>query len=541
MSLSEFHAKIGGDEETTSATSAVPSQGASQIVRMNWADEMEALDDGDAPQPSGQFVFDRSKLPTAPKSVRQSEIDMELIPKRPPFKAYLSNISFEADEDKIKNFFRDFKVMGVHLTVDQGGRSKGSGAIEFEDRDSLIAALGKNEAVFNNRPLRVSLMEPRTFGDRQGGGGGYMQRDDNEPLKSDESNWRREREPEPESSYGNRGGYGEQRPDRYQSGGDRDGDRRGGYGGRQQGGYGDRQQGGYGQSRGGYNDRRGGYGDNRGEGRGEGRGEERGEGRGGYGRRQEEGERRPYGGYNRGEQRERTEGDNPWTRSTEPARETPSESKAPELNERPKLQLQPRTLPVAEVGSSVPSSSIFGSAKPVNTAAREREIEEKLVKDKRDDNQEEAETKDENDLPHEQKKVSEQSRTSENPWKSRQSAELFNGQEASAETGRSNLYNTQTQRGYNDDRRGGYNKRPDSYSQTSGNRGYNRDGGNRGDRRGDSRGGYRQNDNRGGRNYSDKPERSYKPYNEQKANDDVPDIGINNKFAHLQVDVDEVE
>lgn len=48
MSLSEFHAKIGGDEETNSATSAVPSQGASQIVRMNWADEMEALDDGDA-------------------------------------------------------------------------------------------------------------------------------------------------------------------------------------------------------------------------------------------------------------------------------------------------------------------------------------------------------------------------------------------------------------------------------------------------------------------------------------------------------------
>lgn len=56
-------------------------------------------------------MFDRSKLPTAPKSVRQSEIDMELIPKRPPFKAYLSNISFEADEDKIKNFFRDLKVL----------------------------------------------------------------------------------------------------------------------------------------------------------------------------------------------------------------------------------------------------------------------------------------------------------------------------------------------------------------------------------------------------------------------------------------------
>ncbi len=51
-----------------------------------------------------------------------------------------------------------------------------------------------------------------------------------------------------------------------------------------------------------------------------------------------------------------------------------------ELKERPKLQLQPRTLPVEEVGAPIPaaSSSIFGAAKPVNTAAREREIEERL-------------------------------------------------------------------------------------------------------------------------------------------------------------------
>lgn len=154
------------------------------------------------------FVFDRSKLPTAPKSVRQSELDLENIPKRGPFKAFLGNISFEADETMIRNFFKDLKVVHVHMTVDQGGRSKGSGTVEFEDREGLIAALNKNENLLNNRPVRITLLEARSD-NREGGRGGYMQRDDGEPLKSDESDWRRPREPEPEVTYpyqNNRGG-----------------------------------------------------------------------------------------------------------------------------------------------------------------------------------------------------------------------------------------------------------------------------------------------------------------------------------------------
>lgn len=61
--------------------------------------------------------------------------------------------------------------------------------------------------------------------------------------------------------------------------------------------------------------------------------------------------------------------------------------------ERPRLHLQPRTKPVendvkpqddgAGTGQEKPKAvSIFGSAKPVDTAQREREIEEKLLKQK---------------------------------------------------------------------------------------------------------------------------------------------------------------
>ena len=45
--------------------------------------------------------------------------------------------------------------------------------------------------------------------------------------------------------------------------------------------------------------------------------------------------------------------------------------------ERPRLQLQKRTAPVEPASAS---SAIFGGAKPVDTAKKEQEIEEKLQK-----------------------------------------------------------------------------------------------------------------------------------------------------------------
>jgi len=58
-----------------------------------------------------------------------------------------------------------------------------------------------------------------------------------------------------------------------------------------------------------------------------------------------------------------------------PAR-SPPPSNAPK--ERPRLKLQPRSKPLKDAGQVSGSSAIFGGAKPVDTAARERQIEEKL-------------------------------------------------------------------------------------------------------------------------------------------------------------------
>ena len=57
---------------------------------------MEKYDD----TPS-DFVFDRSQLPTAAKATLGLDIDLESVPKKPPFTAHLSNVSFEADEEKV--------------------------------------------------------------------------------------------------------------------------------------------------------------------------------------------------------------------------------------------------------------------------------------------------------------------------------------------------------------------------------------------------------------------------------------------------------
>ncbi len=127
------------------------------------------------------------------------------------------------------------------------------------------------------------------------------------------------------------------------------------------------------------------------------------------------------------------------------------------------------------------------------------------------------------------------SNPTENAWKSRQSSDLFAGQERGSQAPASSVYGSQQAP------RSGYGKRPEAHhGRGGGDRGYSnkdRRGGHGGDSRGGSRGG------RGG-GYQERPaaDKVYKNYNDTKAYNEEPhDIGFVNKFAGLQVDVDEVE
>lgn len=327
----------------------------------SWADEMDKVDGDSGTDHTTTVAAIRAQLPTAPKSAQALDIPDEKIPKVKPFRVYISSVSFEADEDMVRRFFAPLKVESVHLVRNERGTGhRGFGHVDFDDRESLIESLGRTDTKLHTRNVRITIEEPRSDRGAHHQHGGQQQHPSG-PLKSDEANWRRtepEHEPEPEQhsrySSASRGGRGGSR-----------GAGRGGFSGEnRRGGYHHRQQGDEeGENRrGGYHHRQ--QGDEEGENR-----------RGGYHHRQqgdEEGgyQRRPYnkprgaGGERTFQHRERAE---PEQQHNE--EETPQE--------RPKLHLQPRSKPIEPEVAQV-ASSIFGGAKPVDTAARERAIEEKL-------------------------------------------------------------------------------------------------------------------------------------------------------------------
>ncbi|XP_067687671.1 eukaryotic translation initiation factor 4B-like isoform X2 [Haliotis asinina] len=408
---------------------------------LDWASEMENMDNtDDVPEIEygTRSHFDRSVLPTAPKAARGPDVDMEKIPNNPPFTAFIGNLAYEASEDRIHEFFKNQKVANVRLPTDQG-RLRGFGYVEFEDRESLIDALTLNDSVFAGRKIRVDLAGQNQQGNDRGGGmgGSDYRRSADEPDRTD-SNWRR-REPgsAPERPAFDRGGdrdggrgfsgrdggrFGDRYGDRDggRSFGDRDGgrygdrdggrygDRDGGGGGRygdrdRDGGrYGDRDGGRYGDRDGGrYGDRDGGrYGDRDGGRYGDRDGGRYGDRDGGGGRFSDrygdrDGDR--YGGRSRGfsdrdggrrgfgsgfQSREDGGGysDRYGSRGGDRPNSRETSQEAPK--ERPRLQLQPRSKPTDTNSTEERKSSIFGSAKPVDTSAREREIEERLQRER---------------------------------------------------------------------------------------------------------------------------------------------------------------
>jgi len=158
-------------------------------------------------------------LPTAPRAALGPDLADELIPRDPPFTAYVANLPYDIDEEEIMEFFSNLRIKGVRLPRDGesgGGRLKGFGYADFEDRESLVEALSMNEQLLKNRKIRIDLASGGR--DRDSGfsnrrmGSRYESDPDNDRTLGD---WRSGPPPEP------RGG---EREDRYGRGGGRDGE-----------------------------------------------------------------------------------------------------------------------------------------------------------------------------------------------------------------------------------------------------------------------------------------------------------------------------
>ncbi|ELT99249.1 hypothetical protein CAPTEDRAFT_221548 [Capitella teleta] len=400
ISLNEFLT----DDKGSKPTVYMPASSSS------WADEVDndAGEEMDYGGPSAKLV-NIAALPTAPRAARGADVDMSRVPTNPPFTAFLGNIPFDVEIETIEKFFHGFTIVNIRLP-EENGRMKGFGYVEFEDRQMLVDALNLNDSMLKNRKVRIDLAGQSQDGKDRGHGGGMgRDRDDGEDRTL--GDWRRNGD-KPASSFESRssdryddrggygggsryddrgGGYGGGRDDRgsryddrggYGGGGrDRYDDRGGGYG-RDGGSFGRSDQGSWGHDRSSRNDDRS---DDR---RSFGSGYRDGGDRGGY---RDGGDRGGYrdGGFRRddryGDRPPRRDNDRsygaPKDDYSAPRDRMPEDRDGPP-KERPRLNLQPRSKPKeADVKSGESqTSSIFGGAKPVNTAAREREIEERLAR-----------------------------------------------------------------------------------------------------------------------------------------------------------------
>ena len=323
-----------------------PSNGESNLATvlnppksrfMNWADDPE--DEPNMPMPLIQ-------LPSGPRASRT--FDDDSVPKTGPFLAYLSNLPYDLEEDGLADFFGNMAIVSARMPRDDGGRSRGYGYVEFETREDLIDAISMPDPTINNRHIRIDVSTESDRRERNQRGGRYG---DREPLSAGESNWRRggpggsnddERRGGDRDGFRGNSRYSSQTPARDTNTDWRTADRpamddpppRRGGDDRDGGGFRDR----YGGRRSNYEERR---------------------------------------------------------------REA-----SPPPKERPRLQLQPRTLPVEPIvvakedqkeetegrrspspprPKPVPAAAIFGAAKPVDTAAREREIEERLERERQEE------------------------------------------------------------------------------------------------------------------------------------------------------------
>ncbi|XP_051516149.1 eukaryotic translation initiation factor 4B-like isoform X3 [Myxocyprinus asiaticus] len=355
LTLTDFLAEDSGGNAPPTYAPAKPT---------SWADETDDLE-GDVTTSwhTEDDMYrappiDRSILPTAPRAAREPNIDRSRLPRNPPYTAFLGNLPYDVTEDSIKNFFRGLSISAVRLPREPSNpeRLKGFGYAEFDDIDSLLRALGLNEENLGNRRIRVDIADQSNEKERDERSMSGRDRNRNErdmgPDKTD-SDWRARPKGDSDDGPKRDDAFGEHR---YRDGQRWDGDRYDGGRERYRERYDDRDRRDYDR---GYDSRSGG--------------------------------RRAFGSGFRRDYDERRDdfrgsGDRYADREDRfERREEKREDRGPP--QRPKLNLKPRSVPKEEEQSSAPSApsgratSIFGGAKPVDTAAKEREVEERLKKE----------------------------------------------------------------------------------------------------------------------------------------------------------------
>jgi len=86
------------------------------------------------------------------------------IPDKPPFTLHLGNLSYDATQETVTEFFEGCSCVSVRIIEDrEQQRPKGFAYAEFGDRDGLVKALTLDGQSFQGRAIRVKVADPREF------------------------------------------------------------------------------------------------------------------------------------------------------------------------------------------------------------------------------------------------------------------------------------------------------------------------------------------------------------------------------------------
>ncbi|CAK7568338.1 MAG: Eukaryotic translation initiation factor 4B [Sporothrix epigloea] len=141
----------------------------------SWADEVEETV-GTQPLPpmerrgGGSGFYNSSGPRTDDRGFSYREIVPQRIPDRPPYLAHLGNLDYEITEPDIRDFLQGCDVTSIRLIEDrETRRPKGFGYAEFVDVSGLKKALELDGSSFRGRSIKVKIADPPKERDSRGG------------------------------------------------------------------------------------------------------------------------------------------------------------------------------------------------------------------------------------------------------------------------------------------------------------------------------------------------------------------------------------
>ncbi|KJZ74764.1 hypothetical protein HIM_05881 [Hirsutella minnesotensis 3608] len=134
----------------------------------SWADEVEEtygtqpLPPSDRPRAYGGGMSSWQDRPSyAPRDFGPAKI-----PDKPPYTAHLGNLSYDATMETVTEFFEGCDVASVRIIEDREmQRPKGFGYVEFSTVDGLKKALDLDGESFQGRMIKIKIADPPRGGD----------------------------------------------------------------------------------------------------------------------------------------------------------------------------------------------------------------------------------------------------------------------------------------------------------------------------------------------------------------------------------------